>query len=408
MRERSMDVIPPSNGIATMRWQAWFNNDPPHTDTTSDTSYPKEEEVITTEDVVTPNFKQRIAAGEIINNPFHSLRVKTRHPKPTYHSHRGLGLTVRDSYAWFGQLALANANRAPLMTYDNFPNAATKTAEVKDAAVQEAYANIDSSEILALATIAESRKTVDFFFDVLRRVYRIALAARRLNVKAIANELSPKELADRYMELRYAVRPLIYDATGLIAALEKDTRSINRQTARGYASATESTSDTITDHTSTWACIADHQRTATYTVSARAGVLSHVEINQLQVFGVDQLLETGWELLPFSFIVDWFVNVGQAISAITPQAGMTQLASWVTTRSEFKSSNRLVNIRSTINPADYPGGISISWSGQEYGADLLEITRDVDPQLNVWPQFELKLDTFKILDLGLICRQVLS
>jgi hypothetical protein len=180
------------------------------------------------------------------------------------------------------------------------------------------------------------------------------------------NEIRPKELAQRYMELRYAIRPLIYDVNGIIAVLEKDTRLYDRFTGRGSASATASTGDLIEGHSIEWNATADTERSATYYVSARAGVLYHVNVNQLRLLGVDQLLETAWELIPFSFIVDWFVGVGQAIAAATPTIGATQLASWVTVKETFVSSNRMGNTRSTYSDETYPGGNIFSWSS-EYG-----------------------------------------
>jgi len=39
------------------------------------------------------------------------------------------------------------------------------------------------------------------------------------------------------------------------------------------------------------------------------------------------LLTLPWELIPYSFVVDWFVNIGDFIGAMSPSLGWTQLGS---------------------------------------------------------------------------------
>jgi hypothetical protein len=41
-----------------------------------------------------------------------------------------------------------------------------------------------------------------------------------------------------------------------------------------------------------------------------------------------------WELIPFSFVADWFVNIGPYVRAITPKVGVHSLGSWTTTKDE--------------------------------------------------------------------------
>jgi len=400
--------------LASQQWttstQTNYNSDGSESTSVADRGYMSDNIVTTTIDVVTPNFASRIAAGEIINNYFSSTMVNDISVKATPHN-RTMKQTVAGSpRGWLGtvttgNIAMADMYKQSQISAEYSSNMVAARQSVIDSAVQKAYANIDVSEMLALATVFESRKTIDFFRDTLLRLYRIAKAVRKLDFKRIANELSPKELAERYMELRYAIRPLIYDANGVVAALEKTSRQYDRFTARGYASEKVTASDVLTDHVCGWYLSCDWNRTFNYEVSARAGVLSHVEMTDLQIFGVDQLLETGWELLPFSFIVDWFVNIGQALAAVTPNAGVTQLASWVTVKEAFTTTNTMANVRSTRTGFDIQN--TVSWSAV-HGQEINHLERIVDPELNVWPTMVVRLDTFKIADLGLILKQVLN
>lgn len=402
-RDRSMVTTPESSYTASRLWTDGNQQDgTTGTVTYSDTySKPYGHKVMT--DVVTPNFRRRIANGEIINSYCSSSTVQFRPSQPTSYN-RSMKWTSSKGYSYsteIGQRCWASSRQRALLSWDTVNRDALRQACI-DEAVQQAYANVDVSEMLALATLAEGRKTVDFLRDTLYRVYKIAKAVRRLNYKGVIDQLSPKELAERYMELRYAVRPLIYDVNGLVAALD-ESRSHDRMTARGFASRSAQYSDVIPNVEVAWTLWSDITRTLSYNVSVRAGVLSSVNVNRAQVFGIDQLAETAWELLPFSFIVDWFINVGQALAAATPPtAGVKQLASWASVEENLTVDNRMGTVTSTYG-TDLDD--SISWSGS-HGHTQQWRERIIDPTLNVWPTVDVSLDMFKITDLGLILKQV--
>ena len=65
----------------------------------------------------------------------------------------------------------------------------------------------------------------------------------------------------------------------------------------------------------------------------RAGVLYSNDIGFLSRWGVapHSLTSSAWELVPYSFVVDWLANVGNYIAALTPKPGVNFLSSWVTT-----------------------------------------------------------------------------
>jgi hypothetical protein len=204
------------------------------------------------------------------------------------------------------------------------------------------------------------------------------------------------------MELRYAVRPLIYDVNGVIAALNSQ-RASSRKTFRGFASDRYDHTDSYGEDQAFYQCLTEINRKASYEVSARAGVLCDVTIDDVSVYGLDQLFETAWELTPFSFVFDWFANIGDTIAALTPNAGVKQLASWVTVKESFTTTNSSGATRSTATWPDTVTTVSpFSW-----GYNTLGVERIVNPQLSVFPQMNLRFDAFKILDLGIILRQIL-
>lgn len=366
-------------------------------------------------DVVTPHFRKRIQNGEIISNPFKRTVVENFTSSPGQYVHEYYKLNglycqqhVPPQYhnlhtKWFGEWRQGHPG---VLTYDAVSRAARRQAVI-DQAVLQANANIDTSEMLALATIAESGKTVDSMRAILWRLYKILKNVRRLNVAGVMKELSPKELADRYMEARYAIRPLLYDVRGIVRSLEKGNRS-TRRTFRGSASDSYSTSDTVTNvPIGLYLVDGCFFRTLEYNVSARAGVLCDIDITQLSTFGLDQIAETAWELAPFSFIADWFVGVGDWIAAHTPNAGVRQLASFVTVRETLTATTTATSHRSLASTA---GFVTVSLSLPPFYTrnEELVLERLVNPVVSTVPLVNLKLDVFKLTDLGIIIRNLMK
>lgn len=360
-------------------------------------------------DYSTPGYSRRIAAGEIINNPYYKKTVESFYsPAVNFTARWTKSCTVNIpkvqgwNIAGSAQPRCQNAIPYQDLYQANPARFDGDREEIAALAVTSAFANVDVSEMLALASAAESRKTVDSMVGIMGKVIRIAKNVRKLNFSALSKELSPKNLAEGYMEARYAIRPLIYDANGLMAAIEKPRQHV-RRTFRGSASRSYRHSDTVTGANVIDIMTCTLDRIHECQVSAYAGVMTSADIEKLSVYGADQLAETAWELFPFSFIVDWFANVGDTIAAWTPNLGITQRASWVTVRTLEQATN---SGRSPVIPVT--GYTVVASVGQfQYGTRVTTVERVPSPRLEVFPSLLVRLDGFKLLDLGIIARQIL-
>lgn len=389
-----------------------FPNYPTVPYVSSTTTAGQETEV--TEDWSHDHFTRRINNGEIICSPFRTTKVVetnsppgvfehiyersdttlcTQHTPSQYHKTR-----VKEKGTW----------RPGSPAAIGFASGVTRAGlrqSVIDQAVISANANIDISEMLALATAAESRKTVESMRAILWRVFKIMKSVRKLHLRELYRELTPKEVADRYMEARYAIRPLIYDVRGILSSLEKRREHV-RRTFRGEASDSHTNMDSVGHNpglsyiTSTWG------RCLEYTVSARAGVLCDIEVSEISTFGLDQIAETAWELVPFSFIVDWFTNCGDWIAAQTPNAGVNQRASWVTVKETLTTTQNCISAVSTASSNSGWSNVSLTFPSVTWSRKEEVLERIVDPTTNVFPSVDINLDAFKLTDMGIILRNL--
>lgn len=353
------------------------------------------------DDVVTPNFHSRIARGEIINNDFDSWRrtVVEAVPTPFVYYDVKEGIENNQPYSWgvkhYGNVPFLDWQLGDFLCDDVDPP--THRAEIDsliDQAVTEAHANASSAELQSLTTAAEARKTVDSIGLILQRAYRILRAVKKADLKYLKRQISKKELSDRYMELRYAVRPLVYDAIGIINALEKSKQyESTRATARGFKRGT------YTDAVVTTIDGRDINRTQNIDVNVRAGVLTDVKTSMPSVWGLDQIAETALELVPFSFVAGWFADIGNKVAALSPSLGVRQLASWVSVEEITFCLNSYAGTRvfDTSSRSDWT--FYETWSGSK--SYLIEHKyRIKNPSFSVLPNIRVNLDTLKIIDLA--------
>lgn len=140
---------------------------------------------------------------------------------------------------------------------------------------------------------------------------------------------------------------------------------------------------------------ASGSKTAGYEASANAGVLfrtkNRTPAQQLvsdSRLGLDSLIQTGWEVIPYSFVVDWFVRVGPWLEAVVPNPDITIMGSWVTTVVNYTQS---VNITSITGRTG--AGITESGTGGYSTYKENTVTRNIEPVLPSIPPVNYKLNS---------------
>lgn len=111
-------------------------------------------------------------------------------------------------------------------------------------------------------------------------------------------------------------------------------------------------------------------------------------------------VKTGWELITLSFIVDWFINVGQwidAMSFLAIQTGYTASASSkCTITSNYILENVMAKSPSTIT--------NIALSGTTHSVEVMRVPTNIPLGLTTIR----RLNFLKVLDLTLIVRKLFS
>jgi hypothetical protein len=196
--------------------------------------------------------------------------------------------------------------------YSNIP----VPTDACDSIFSDAYAGIQEAEFDLLTTLAEANKTLKYATDRLRDAGRIIRSVRRGNFSFLKEK--PPSIQDAWLEARYAIRPIVYDVSNAMQAFGSDKRlaPFIRSSRRDNLTDeieidTSYTSNGVTYRLEGYADVSHELRAGVY------ANLQH-DLPNVKLLGLLNLASTAWELVPWSFVVDWFVNSSTIIASLNP------------------------------------------------------------------------------------------
>jgi len=248
--------------------------------------------------------------------------------------------------------------------------------------VQEAAAAIYANGHDTLTFLAELASVRDLFMSAGKKILGLGPPKRRYlkvsrKIKATVND---------WLVYRYGWRTLVYDLQSLYKAIQ----NLNCERTRYSEKKGNTTSSTVITEWSTYQTpsYADHVKTDTITTGVRGAVVADITIPQFQF----NPIQTGWELIPYSFVVDWFVSVGKALAAASFLVLQQNYSASVGHFAEVERQYTMQHRDKTTSPAAYG-----SWTQE--GSCKAKIERRVPCSVPLSPQFRVNLNPGKIMDL---------
>lgn len=187
--------------------------------------------------------------------------------------------------------------------------------------------------------IVEIDQTMDMVVGNIHRIVRAVKAVKRGNPRQAAKELfrnhnpryrrkggvSPtKSLSQNWLELQYGWKPLIQDVFWAMDALSKKNFS-ERVVTRTTASASMKSTVTSTLIHPSFTLPAG-TRVVNSRTSCKFGldwVLDSRAVSLLAQAGFMNPIDLAWEILPFSFVVDWFLPLGPYFEQLSAWCGLS-------------------------------------------------------------------------------------
>lgn len=201
--------------------------------------------------------------------------------------------------------------------------------------IENANANIDAN---LAQDLAQYSQTVNLITNTVKRLTKSVTALRKKNIPKAIRELwhghTPKmngkgpsinkSLADNWLELQYGWKPLLQDIDGAMKALAiLQTTSPFVRRVTGVGNLESVTVDPIPHrlHTGTLAGYASRhiQTRASYMIRY---CIATPLTNFLAQTGFTNPVNLLWEILPFSFVVDWFTPIGPFLETLSSWDGL--------------------------------------------------------------------------------------
>lgn len=308
-------------------------------------------------DVVTKGYNKRRKQGELIFSPMdsHKLEISitgnsSTAPANASFTNYEFGSGSNGDGVYYARYEFTAPPTTPLDSL-YIQNAIEKALpapydiNVQDA-INNAFGNINVGQLQALVMAGEGRETLRHLAHTFRRFVGIFRALK----KGRWSRLAPRTLrkyrrqrgykkalalldffGEAWMEARYAWRPLLIDAHHAIKLLQGKGLLTPRQTFRGYNFYDDSSyqnffvQNELGQHVQVYGQLV-------HSTLANAGVLCEAttEIPSLaQVSGLN-LADAAWDLIPFSFVVDWFLNIGGLLYNLRPSGSYKVRGQWVT------------------------------------------------------------------------------
>lgn len=212
-------------------------------------------------------------------------------------------------------------------------------------AVQRAYGQLLSSDMDMGEFLAELPQTISMVRGGVTSILKAIASASRGGFtweKANRARLAllsgsslkrlPKRVADSWLTWRYGIRPLIWDVQDLIReannfALQSNWSKLQRKRGRVSKSSTQEFEYSATIYNVFQGKAKEYvevqrkgEAVVYYRYGANWGPIQFI----LLKYGLhpNQLPYLLWQLRPLSFMLDWFVDVGTWVKAITPKWGI--------------------------------------------------------------------------------------
>ncbi|DAD52111.1 TPA_asm: maturation protein [ssRNA phage Esthiorhiza.2_35] len=233
--------------------------------------------------------------------------------------------------------------------FQDFPSA---PLSMKNEASTKALLNISDQKAGIAEDLATFRQTLGLIkhpagslLSLLKEAYNDRSIRQYLfkSWRQLVSEGPLTRAASKYLEYVYGWKPLMSDIYGVIALLKEQGNKDLLLSGTGHSMRQQATSGLIADDFSLKHETELMQLTDVSKVSCKIwGRIDpqHAGLRALNQLGLINPFSLSYELLPWSFVVDWFVPIGPALQALTASAGLNFVSATTSVRTKINGTYR--------------------------------------------------------------------
>jgi hypothetical protein len=241
-----------------------------------------------------------------------------------------------------------------------------QTGSLQAKATSNLLKNLRDSAFNAAQAIGERKQTADLVAGTAKKVASSLRNLRKGNFARAASDLgvTPKKRAGRrfnsqfstdqakatgnaWLELQYGWKPLLSDVYGAMETLAKannpagNPNTIYKKATGRAKRSEEPRTVTRTSLPAGYSGWDEVTRSGKTTVIVKTGVtysLSSQPLASLKSVGITNPLLLAWELLPYSFVVDWFMPIGNYLESLDATNGLSFYDGYMSTFVRFEAT----------------------------------------------------------------------
>lgn len=298
---------------------------------TSDTTYSNTVKVgslKTMTDRVTPGYHRRRKAGEIVFSPMSVTKTTATYDECGSLIHVRAATPGCTNPTAYGEVRYGGMYPACIGAQFGLSNGVppdqylVPDSDVNDA-IREVTTRVLSQRGAAANNLFESAAQYEKTLGMASTIYKEAAT-----ILGRIPQSKVKAAASAYLLYRYGLRPLVQDLTAIVEGLQA-TERVAKRTTRANVSIHRQNNTVVTQTN------ASSQFNILHTVGRQEACI--VRAMSLDEYRTSKSFEAGisltglamtpWELIPLSFVADWFTNVGDYIGSFVPTPSFTQLGS---------------------------------------------------------------------------------
>lgn len=377
-------------------------------------------------DTVTPNFERIKREGGIVNNNMTqstylgvvtplliSYSAKWSQSNPPYTNPKWITDSASGELSTYTQ-GLGDADSIlGSCTEPTLPSLNT------GAAVAAAYGQMAKTPLNLWVTAMEFRETIQTVATTLAAINKLmrfrahdligskGVLAASTRGKPLWEVLST--FPEVWLHVRYGLRPLFYELKGALEAL----RLMNTKARQRFSSHVflESDARSSSIYLRTYGTMTYRtQLTKTLERRTTGGLLAELISDDLtlpHLLGVGNGLEAIWDLVPYSFVVDWFFNIADLMSVWNPNPYIHAKATWVVSTEYLTYEHKVVPELGVSFPVQYTYPL-VESAGYAYGGVRYTkkfVQRIAEPARPVFPSLRATgLSVPKVIDLLALSR----
>jgi len=230
---------------------------------------------------------------------------------------------------------------------------AAQIASLKYRVITDLRLKMKDQHVNLVQMYAERKQTADLFADTALKLYRALSNLRKGNIVEAAKSLGvtanrrafaavsrnlrngtghakEKQMSTAWLALQYGWKPLLDDCYG---AAEQIAQAVTRnQKVRSASQKSITEVASRENHDATYKYMDHDSCTETVTVKYVCNYsVPSANIHTLAQLGILNPLTIAWELTPWSFVIDWFLPVGNYLNQIDATAGLQFVSGSLTT-----------------------------------------------------------------------------